>query len=193
MDSEALQAKSLFYERAVTDKFLKAPDDESFTELFKVFYPQLVAFFRNRGRRAMAEDLAQDVMWTVYRKSGQLRDRASFRGWMFKIARHTLYRVYDEQAREVATVDLADVPDRFIAAPNSAAGSPAFEFHNWMGVLDDREREALTLRFVEELEYHEISTATEIPIGTIQWRVFSAKRKLAPYLKTGNRFMRKAA
>src|SRR5262249_30235190 len=146
-------------------------------ELFEIFYPQLVAFFRNRGRRAMAEDLAQEVMWTVYRKSGQLRDRGSFRGWMFKIARHALYQFYGEQAREVATVDLADVPDYSMTAPNSAAGSPAFEFHRWMCFLDDRERETLTLRFIEELEYHEISAAKQIPIGTVQWRVFSAKKK----------------
>jgi DNA-directed RNA polymerase specialized sigma24 family protein len=49
--------------------------------------------------------------------------------------------------------------------------------------LDSREREALTLRFIEQWEYHEIASAQSIPIGTVQWRVFSAKRKLAPYLK----------
>jgi len=43
------------------------------------------------------------------------------------------------------------------------AGSPAFEFHPWMSFLESREREALTLRFVEEWEYHEIAAAKGHP------------------------------
>jgi DNA-directed RNA polymerase specialized sigma24 family protein len=52
-----------------------------------------------------------------------------------------------------------------------------------MEFLEPREREALILRFVEEWEYHEIAAAKRIPIGTVQWRVFNAKKKLLPHLK----------
>ena len=52
-----------------------------------------------------------------------------------------------------------------------------------MAFLDSQEREALTLRFIDEYEYHEIAAAQTIPIGTAQWRVFNAKKKLAPRLK----------
>jgi RNA polymerase sigma factor (sigma-70 family) len=102
---------------------------------------------------------------------------------MFRIARNTISRHYGKQAREVDTVDMAEVPDRLVAANNKSATTPAFEFFHWMAFLDSREREALTLRFIEEWEYHEIAAAQNIPIGTVQWRVFSAKRKLAPHLK----------
>src|SRR5262249_48176536 len=145
--------------------------------------PQLVAFYRARGCAEIAEDLAQEVMFTVYRKAGQVRDRSLFRAWMFKIARNTLSRHFGKESREVETVDLADVPDRLVTSSNKSAATPAFEFLHWVGFLDSKEREALTLRFVEEWEYHEIAAAQDIPIGTAQWRVFSAKRKLAPYLK----------
>jgi DNA-directed RNA polymerase specialized sigma24 family protein len=62
-----------------------------------------------------------------------------------------------------------------------------------MSFLESREREALTLRFVEEWEYHEIAAAKAIPIGTVQWRVFNAKKKLATYLKAPELSRRKAA
>ena len=62
-----------------------------------------------------------------------------------------------------------------------------------MAFLDSRERDALTLRFVEEWEYHEIAAARDIPIGTVQWRVFNAKKKLAPHLAAPQHEMRKAA
>jgi DNA-directed RNA polymerase specialized sigma24 family protein len=51
-----------------------------------------------------------------------------------------------------------------------------------MGFLNPREREVMTLRFVEQWEYHEIAAAKDIPIGTVQWIVFNAKKKLAPRL-----------
>jgi RNA polymerase sigma-70 factor (ECF subfamily) len=197
MTNQAIFNKYPLHEAAVTERFLNAPNEESFAALFKTFTPQLVAFFRARGCHEMAEDLAQEVMLTVHRKAEQIRDRSLFRAWMFKIARNTLCRHFGKQAREVDTVDLADVPDRLVAAGNKDAATPAFEFLHWMAFLDSREREALMLRFIEQWEYHEIAAARSIPIGTVQWRVFSAKRKLAPYLKrmerTQNRNARVAA
>ena len=197
MTTEGVANKNSVHEAAVTERFLDAPNEESFADLFKAYTPQLVAFFRARGCQVAAEDLAQEVMFTVYRKAQQIRDRSLFRAWMFKIARNTLSRHFGKQSREVDTVDLADVPERLVTARNKGAGTPAFEFHHWMAFLDSREREALTLRFIEQWEYHEIPAAQSIPIGTVQWRVFSAKRKLAPYLKrverTENRKTRIAA
>lgn len=183
MNTEMIAKNSRPHETTVTERFLDTPSEESFAALFKAFCPQLVAFFRARGCQAVAEDLAQEVMLTVYRKADQIRDRSLFRAWMFKIARNALSRHFGRQAREVDTVDLADVPERLVAAGNKGAGTPTFEFNHWMAFLDSRESEALTLRFIEQWEYHEIAASQAIPIGTVQWRVFSAKRKLAPYLK----------
>jgi RNA polymerase sigma-70 factor, ECF subfamily len=195
MTNDALASTQFLHDGAVAGRFLDAPDEESFADLFKTFSPQLVAFFRARNcDLALAEDLAQEVMFTVYRKATQIRDRALFRAWMFKIARNTLCRHYGKQTRKVDSVDLADVPDRLVVADTKGAGTPAFDFHHWISVLDSREREALVLRFVEQWEYHEIADAQCIPIGTVQWRVFSAKKKLAPHLKrTESNLMRSKA
>jgi len=177
-------------ESAITGNFLESPNDESFTELFLTFTPQLVSFFRSHGCGLdLSEDLSQDVMLTVYRKAGQLRDRTRFRAWLFTIGRHALYRHHGKQSHEAATVDLESVID----ANTQPAGRPAFEFHRWMTLLESREREALTLRFVEEWEYHEIAAAKGIPIGTVQWRVFNGKKKLATHLKAPELSRRKAA
>ena len=91
------------------------------------------------------------------------------------------------------TVDLENIAGRLVASSNKPGGTPAFEFHDWMAFLESREREALTLRFVEDWEYHEIAAAKKIPIGTVQWRVFNAKKKLAPHLKALDARRREAA
>ncbi len=194
MNNTMIANEKVRRESAVAERFLEAPDEESYSDLFKTFSPQLVAFFRARGcALALAEDLAQEVMLTVHCKSAQIRDRNLFRAWLFKIARNALCRHYGKQAREVETVDMADAPDRLVAASQKAAGTPAFEFLHWMAFLDLQEREAMKLRFIEQWEYHEIAAAQSIPIGTVQWRVFNAKKKLAPYLTPRHHIARKAA
>ena len=181
-------------EGAVIERFLESPDEEPFADLFRVFTPQLVAFFRSRGCEVtLSEDLTQEVMLTVYRKAAQIRDRSLFRAWLFKIARNALCRQYGKQSRQVDTVDLENIAGRLVASSNKPAGSPAFEFHHWMTLLESRESEALILRFVEDWEYHEIAAAKNIPIGTVQWRVFNAKKKLAPQLKALEAPRREAA
>jgi RNA polymerase sigma-70 factor, ECF subfamily len=181
-------------ERVATERFLETPNEDSFADLFKTFTPQLVAFFRARGcELTLAEDMAQEVMLIVYRKAAEIRDRTLFRAWMFKIARNALCRHYGKKSRDVETVDLADVADRLAAAGNTPTATPAFEFLHWMTFLDSHEREVMMLRFIEEWEYNEIAAAKFIPLGTVKWRVFNAKKKLAPYLKTRQGDTRKAA
>jgi RNA polymerase sigma-70 factor (ECF subfamily) len=120
-------------------------------------------------------------MLTVFCKAGQLRDRTLFRAWLFTIARNTASRHFAKLTREVQTIDLADVGDRF-ATSTPKPGASGWEFRQWMTFLEPRERDVMTLRFVEEWEYHEIAAAKAIPLGTVQWRVFNSKKKLAVHL-----------
>jgi len=112
---------------------------------------------------------------------------------MFKIARHALFRYNGKQTREVETVHMEDVADGLGSARQMPPGTAAFEFLHWMDFLDSRERETLTLRFIEQWEYHEIAAIQAIPIGTVKSRVFHAKKKLAPHLKPLRDITRKAA
>jgi RNA polymerase sigma-70 factor (ECF subfamily) len=175
-----------FREVATIEQFLQSPDNKSFTELFLTFRPQLKSFFHALGCNSdLSDDLSQEVMLTVYQKSSQLRDRTRFRAWLFTIGRHALQRHYNRRSPEADSFNFDMLID-----PNPP-GSPAFEFHRWMTVLKPHESEALILRFVEQLEYHEIAAAQSIPVGTAQWRVFNAKKKLATRLRAGD--LRKGA
>ncbi len=176
----------------MTREFLASGSHASFTSLFHILTPPLLAFYRSRGCKAgLAEDLAQEVMLKVYLKAGQIRDASRFRAWLFSIARNTLARHFERRRREIETVDIEDAIEGVPATKTASVAAP-FEFMDWMELLDVHEREVMMLRFIEDWKYHEIASAKSIPIGTVQWRVFSAKKKLAPWVTGGER-MRNAA
>jgi RNA polymerase sigma-70 factor (ECF subfamily) len=177
----------------VAERFLNQADEESFTALFRIFSPQLVAFFRSHSHeKGIAEDLAQEVMLAVYRSAKQIRDHKSFRAWLFTVARNAAFRHFAQRARQVPILDSADMSE-LPAAPRHNPCGAAAEFNDWMKFLDSQEREAMILRFVEDWEYHEIAAAQALPIGTVQWRVFNSKKKLAAHLSPHRGLVSQAA
>src|SRR5580693_6492668 len=118
-----IESERHLQERAATEAFLERPSEASFGPLFRIFTPQLTSFFRARGcELGLSEDLAQEVMLTVYRKSDQLRDRTLFRAWLFKIARSVLCRHYGKRSREVEAIGLENLSDRVLASSHKSAG-----------------------------------------------------------------------
>src|ERR1700754_1090765 len=136
MNNKSIAIDKSKHEESVTERFFDFPNERSFADLFRVFRPQLLAFFRTRGcETGLAEDLAQEVMLTVHLKASQLRERKLFRAWLFKIARNALTHHYRKQAAKMQTVDLADVADR-LAASQLPAVTSAFEFRRWTALLN---------------------------------------------------------
>ncbi|MBL8188821.1 MAG: hypothetical protein JNK38_12485, partial [Acidobacteria bacterium] len=60
------------------------------------------------------------------------------------------------------------------------------EFAEWMTCLEPAERDLVILRFVEELSYEELAVALGVPVGTVKWRLFSVKKKLAPIINASS-------
>jgi hypothetical protein len=71
-------------------------------------------------------------------------ERDSVHGYL-QLQRHALYRHHGKHSLEVVTIDLQNIVDT-----TKPAGPSAFEFHHWMTFVESNERQALTLRFVEE-------------------------------------------
>jgi RNA polymerase sigma-70 factor (ECF subfamily) len=171
-------------EHQAVAEFLETHSDRSFTVLFELLYPKVVCFFMVRGTPAgTAEELAQDVLTAVYRHAAALRDRQLFFGWLFRIARNQLLQSLRKQRRNPDTVALEDL-DAVLAAEIKIGDEAAdLELREWFECLERQERQIMLLRYVEELGYQEIATALEMPLGTVKWKIFSAKAKLAASLK----------
>lgn len=172
-------------DRHAIENFLLTGAEEDFCALFESIYPRVRRYFLLRGMEAgEAEDLAQNVMVIVYQRAGEVREKEFFHGWLLKVAKNELARFWRRrQTRDrVAKMEPLDddLADKLMTEMEVAGSS---DFVEWVSYLEPAERDIIILRFVEELSYEDLAVALGVPIGTVKWRLFNAKKKLAPIIK----------
>lgn len=160
-------------EKQVIESFLSDRTDEAFCALFEAFCVRLRRYFLLRGLdAATAEDLTQDVFVKVHQKVGELREPDRFHGWLFAIARNEMVSYW---RREQPRLEITNLEDP-VAEPDMMS---AMRLMDMLRVLEPAERDLVVLRFVEGLSYEELAEALRLPLGTIKWRIFNVRKKLA--------------
>ena len=159
--------------------YLADPTEERFRDVCFALSPKLMRYFRMKGcDNAAAEDMTQDVLFTVFRQSATVRDRSLFLGWVYRVASNTVLQRWRKARRTIDTLSLEttgpNLPEAIVAAAPLQT-----EFTDLIAHLEPRDREIVTMRYVLELDYQEIAAALDIPVGTAKWRVFNCKLKVA--------------
>lgn len=171
-------------DRQAIENFLLTGTEEAFSALFETIYPRVRRYLLLRGMElGEAEDLAQNVMVILFRRGREVRDKELFHGWLFKVVKNELARYWRQrQARQrlAAMEPLSDELANSLLTETELESCSSFA--DWMSQLDPVEREIIILRFVEELSYEELAVALGLPLGTVKWRLFNAKKKLAPII-----------
>ncbi len=155
-------------------------DKQAFTTLFGHFAPRVKTYLQRGGLSgAIAEDMMQDVLLTVWNKAEQFDPgRASAQAWIFGIARNLkidmLRRsrlvLQDGAATEEAPVPLADAIVE--AEETSRSIRRAIED------LPEDQLAVLRLAFFEDMSHGEIEQAIGVPLGTVKSRLRLALTKL---------------
>jgi RNA polymerase sigma-70 factor (ECF subfamily) len=168
-------------------------------ELYRRYAPKLYTFCRYTARTLDAqsvEDLVQDVFMRVI-KSAHTYDarRASFRTWLFRIARNRCIDVM-RRAQRVRMLPILDRAEQGDEAGESVQESALVDERQdtegdvaWASVLDalreciealadESERQALLLYYLGGKVYREIGQVLGKSTSTAKNRVQSAQRQL---------------
>ncbi|AXT28011.1 sigma-70 family RNA polymerase sigma factor [Ruegeria sp. AD91A] len=155
-------------------------DQAAFAELFQHFAPRIKAFLMKSGSdAAMAEECAQEVMATLWRKS-HLFDptRATVATWVFTIARNKRIDVLRKQRRPEPE-DLWWGPE---AEPEQddviALQQETAQLRTALTALPDAQRELIEKAYFGDLSHREIASQTGLPLGTIKSRIRLALDRL---------------
>lgn len=141
-----------------------------------------------------AEDLAQEVFIRAFRAVGRFRGESTFRTWLFEIA----INVVRSHRSRVARFRRLFSPPRGRGEdeggqepPEPVAPGPDLEtelvrrtaIDRALATLPSELRVALVLRDLHGFDYREIAAMTGAPMGTVESRIFRARRRLRPLLE----------
>lgn len=151
-------------------------DEAAFEELLARYGPRLLLFTQRMMQSSpeAVADVMQETWVAIYRALPRLQDVSKFQAWAFRIARDRIYREYRRRKLPVQPADeahLADVPES--AELNAAIDRE--ELQRCLGLLSPEHREALVLRFFEDMSYEDIARATDSSVGTVRSRIHYGK------------------
>jgi len=160
-------------------------DKDAFSQLFAHFAPRIKGYLMKSGASAtVAEECAQDVMTTLWRKSEQFDPtRASVATWIFTIARN---RRIDMLRR-----DRRPEPEELPWGPEpEPEQSKVLEIQQEsarlvkaIATLPDNQRSLIEQAYFGDLTQAEIADITGLPLGTIKSRIRLALDRLRHAMK----------
>lgn len=135
---------------------------------------------------ADADDLVQEAVLRAFRGFDALRG-SDVKAWLLTIVKNCHLTALKQQQRRgfVPLPEEHDVQDghAMIATTPDPEGSSirrdeARTLDQLMSALPEDQREVLVLREIEEMDYREIATVTNVPIGTVMSRLARARAAL---------------
>ena len=154
-------------------------DRDAFDVLFENYHPRLFAFlFRLTRSHGSAEELANDVLLTVWKDAGRFRGEAKVSTWVFGIAyRQALAQLRKRKLKLVPFFEQDAVDDET---------DRRLECEDWVrqGIEDLPPKQKLTVLLVYflGLSCEETASVTGVPASTVKTRMFPARRKLKLHL-----------
>jgi RNA polymerase sigma-70 factor (ECF subfamily) len=159
-------------------------DRQAFALLFRYFGPRLKTFFlRWTISSAVAEDLVQETMLTVWRKASYFdAGRAGVATWIFTVARNIridhLRRQRDPSALPADPEGSPDtVEDGLLEAERDAQVRQALK------ALSPEQQTIIRLSYFSEKSQTEIADELGIPLGTVKSRTRLAMNRLRALLE----------
>jgi RNA polymerase sigma-70 factor (ECF subfamily) len=162
-------------------------DPARFRELYDRLAEDLLAYFYRRVLDAeVAADLLAETFAVAFERRSRFRDRGKpGSAWIYGIAAKELSHWYRRQAVELRAVKRLGMvrpalDDESIARIEALAESDSRRaaVADALTRLPDRERAAVQLRIVDELDYEEIATRLSCTAGTARTRVHRGLARL---------------
>jgi RNA polymerase sigma-70 factor (ECF subfamily) len=164
-------------------------DREAFKRLFADYAPRIKAFGRRMGANAQAaDDLAQDVLLSVWRRAGQFdRRKASVSTWIFTIARNRRIDVIRRDKRPEFDPSELELRDGAEPQPDEALILVRRQsaLRELIAELPEEQSIALRLAYFDDKPHGEIAAQLNVPLGTVKSRIRLAMTKLRATIKEG--------
>lgn len=161
---------------------IKLGDEKAAEELIKRYYASILHYCKKHCfNQQKAEDMTQETFLKLFKNLSGYKGKRRFRAYLYTIANHLcidesrkteVYSLQDEEGIEDGSDYMGRIEDKS-------------EIDYLLNVLSPEQREAVILRFGEELEYREIARVMGCNMRTAQSRVRNALKIMRKEQKNG--------
>jgi len=185
-----------FEDEVLVRQFLSG-DREAFAEIVRRYQKQIYSLtFRLTNDYTEAQDLAQEVFLHLYQVMEKFDGRRKFFSWMYKVASNYCYTALKKNAgnKEVSMEKIIDFtplrPDKSIQPEEYCEIQETQRLvREAIKQLPEKYRLPIVLRYLEEFTYQQIAEVMEVPVTTVETRLYRGKallqKKLAIVLERG--------
>jgi RNA polymerase sigma-70 factor, ECF subfamily len=181
-------------ETAIIARGLRERDMELLADLVERCQHRLVRYLLYlTGRRDYAEDLAQETWIRLLQRGSQYNGRQRFDPWLFAIARNLAIDYLRRKRKGLEAASLPDDRDEILLVSSSgpspfeaaAQSEDAIRLAGQLQILSPLYREALLLRFQEDLSLAEIAQVLGAPVTTVTSRIYRGLAALRSAFEEG--------
>jgi len=160
-------------------------DMGSFGELVRRYQKQVYSLaYRLTNDAEEAMDLSQEVFLKIYQVLERYDDTRPFFPWMYKVASNVCYSLLRKKPQESVPLDkvieFTPLIPKTESQPEEHYESREIQqlVQRAIAELPEKYRVPLVLRFLEDLTYQQIAEVMELPVSTIETRLYRGKALL---------------
>ena len=158
-------------------------DRNSFEELINIYFDRLYkeAYLRCKYEDD-AKEIVQETIYKAYKSINTLKEPKYFKTWISKI----LINVANDYLRKNGVVDLNHKEEDYICeVHNDNNVEVKIDLYNAIDELEDKYKDAIILRYINDLKLEEISIILDRPVNTIKTHLRKAIKDMKNLLKEG--------
>ena len=148
-----------------------AGDDEAFETVIRTYSRRVyVVAYGILQDVSEAEDIVQDTFLKAHHQRGKLREPEKFPAWLLTVTRNGARDRLRRRRPQADAAAFDTMADHSVATPGSALEKEEHQAHlrRALATLPEEHRTALTLRYLEGLDYRAIETAMGLSNGALR-------------------------
>jgi len=154
----------------------KSGDLKAFTQIFLLLKDDLYKIAKTRLIcDSDIDDAIQETMIQTYKSIKSLRKPESFKSWIIRILINNCNKIYKKQKKFISYEQHLD---NYLDDNRQNLIQTDIDFYLLMKFLNDDERTAITLYYLENYNIKEISKILKTNENTIKTRLSRAKKKI---------------
>jgi RNA polymerase sigma-70 factor (ECF subfamily) len=161
-------------------------DHEAFASIVETYGGTVYnLMFRFTGDREAARELAQEAFVRVFEQLGRFDEKRRFFPWMYTVALNVARNHRKKAARhpQMSPADVDTVPCRHHSEGGIGARYTQQQLQSCIDRLGPHEKEAVVLRYYQDLPFEDIAEILEISCSAAKMRVYRALKRMKVWME----------